>query len=118
MWDFCSHYETEALLRGRDERQAREEVHRLGERLGNYRRFRVPYLRSLAALAAWNGQSEQAIGHLQEAAQLAADLACRETLADPGGVGKLHEAMDSKRKHVPRLGGSDDHRGAGGGHQG
>ena len=39
-----------------------------------YPRYRVPYLRSLAVLATWDGQSEQAIGHLREAAQAAADL--------------------------------------------
>jgi len=73
-WDFYSHYETEALLRGGDERQAREEVHRLGERLGSNRRYRLPYLRSLATLTAWEGHSEQAIDHLREAAGLAAEL--------------------------------------------
>ncbi len=73
-WDFSPQYETEALLRVGNERQAREAVHRLGERLGPYRRFRIPYLRSEAALAAWDGQREQAIGHLREAVQLAADL--------------------------------------------
>ncbi len=67
-------YETEALLRAGDERQARAGVQRLGEHLGNYRRFRISYLRSLAVLAAWDGHSEQAIGHLTEAAALAADL--------------------------------------------
>jgi tetratricopeptide (TPR) repeat protein len=72
--DFYRQYETEALLRGGDERQAREEVHRLGEGLGPYRRFRIPYLRSLATLAVWEGHSEQAIGHLCEAAGLAADI--------------------------------------------
>jgi tetratricopeptide (TPR) repeat protein len=72
--DFYHEYETEALLHGGDERQAREEVHRLGERLGPYRRFRIPYLRSEALLSAWDGQREQAIGHLTEAAQLAAEL--------------------------------------------
>src|SRR5256885_16051882 len=72
--DFYSHYETEALLRGGDESQAREEVHRLGEALGPNRRFRLPYLRSLAALAAWDEHSEQAIDHLREAAGLATDL--------------------------------------------
>src|SRR5205807_4968335 len=72
--DFSFHFETEALLRGGDERQARVEVQRLGERLGSNRRFRLPYLRSEAVLAAWEGQSEQAIGHLREAAGLAADL--------------------------------------------
>ena len=40
------------------------DVRRLGERLGNYRRFHISYLRSLAVLATWDGQSEQAIGHL------------------------------------------------------
>jgi DNA-binding SARP family transcriptional activator len=74
MWDFYYHYETEALLRGGDERQAREAVQRHGERLGPSRRIRLPYLRSLAVLAAWDGHSEQAIGHLGEAAQLATDL--------------------------------------------
>jgi DNA-binding SARP family transcriptional activator/tetratricopeptide (TPR) repeat protein len=72
--DFYRQYETEALLRGGDERQARAEVQRLGEHLGPYLRFRIPYLRSLAKLSAWEGQREQAIGHLRTAAQVAADL--------------------------------------------
>jgi tetratricopeptide (TPR) repeat protein len=72
--DFSQQYETEVLLCGGDERQAREAVQRLGECVGPYRRFRIVYLRSLATLAAWEGRSEQAIGHLQEAGQLAADL--------------------------------------------
>src|SRR5258708_16083138 len=71
MLDFCSHYETEALLRGGDERQAREAVHRLGERLGSNRRFRVPYLQSLATRPTWDGVAEEAISYLHEAAQLA-----------------------------------------------
>ena len=73
-FDFYSHYETEALLHGGDESQARAEVQRLGERVGPNRRFRLPYLRSRARLSAWDGQSKQAIGHLREAARLAADL--------------------------------------------
>jgi tetratricopeptide (TPR) repeat protein len=73
-WDFSSHYETEALLHAGEERQAREAVQRLGERLGSNRRFRIPYLRSLALLADWQGHGEQAITHLREAAELAADL--------------------------------------------
>ncbi len=72
--DFYSQYETEALLRGGEERQARAEVQRLGNRLGSYRRFRIPYLRSRAMLAAWDGHSEQVIEHLREAAGLAADI--------------------------------------------
>ncbi len=72
--DFSRAYETEALLRGGEERQARAEVQRLGERVGTNRRFRLPYLQSLAVLSAWDGHNEQALGHLREAAQLAAGL--------------------------------------------
>jgi len=72
--DFSPQYETEALLRGGDERQTRAAMHRLGERLGPSPRFRIPYLQSLAVLAAWDGHNEQAIGHLREAAGLAADM--------------------------------------------
>ncbi len=77
-WDFYSHYKTEALLREGRERQAREEIYRLGEQLGSYRRFRLPYLRSLAVVADWQGQSEQAGGYLREAARLAADIGLPE----------------------------------------
>jgi tetratricopeptide (TPR) repeat protein len=87
--DFSQQYETEALLRGGDERQAREAVQRLGEGLGLYQRFRIPYLRSLAVLAAWEGHSEQAIGHLHEAAQLAADLGI------PGEQWQIQAALGS-----------------------
>jgi tetratricopeptide (TPR) repeat protein len=93
MWDFYHHYETEALLRGGDERQARETVQRHGERLGPSRRIRLPYLRSLAVLAAWDGHSEQAIGHLREAAQLAADLGLpAERWQIQAMLGSLYEA--------------------------
>lgn len=91
--DFYSHSETEALLREGDERQAREAVHRLGERLGPYRRFRIPYLRSLAVLADWEGHGEQAIGHLREAAALAADLGLQgEQWQIQAALGSLYEA--------------------------
>ncbi|TMC89462.1 MAG: hypothetical protein E6J10_01125, partial [Chloroflexi bacterium] len=72
--DFSPQYETEALLRGGDERRARAAVQRLGERVGPNRRFRIPHLRSMAVLAAWEGYREQAIGHLREAALLASDM--------------------------------------------
>ena len=49
-------------------------MQRHGERPGPNRRYRLSYLRSVAVLAAWDGHSEQAIGHLCEAAQIAADL--------------------------------------------
>jgi len=91
--DFYRQYETEALLRGGDESQARAEVQRLGERLGNYRRFRIAYLRSLAVLAAWDGHSEQAIGHLGEAAQVADDIGLPgEQWQIQAMLGRLYEA--------------------------
>ena len=91
--DFCRPYETEALLRGGDEHQARAAVHRLGERLEPYPRYRVPYLRSLAVLAMWDRLSEQAIGHLQEADQAAADLGLPgERWQIQAALGTLHEA--------------------------
>jgi len=91
--DFSRQYETEALLRGGDERQAREAVHRLGERLGPSPRFRLPYLQSLAVLAAWEGHREQAIGHLREAAGLATDLGLPgEQWQIQAALGTLYEA--------------------------
>ena len=76
--DFYAHAETEALLNAGQERQAREVVQRRGERLGSSHRFRIPYLRSLAILAEWDGHGAQAIGYLREAAELAADLCLPE----------------------------------------
>jgi predicted ATPase/DNA-binding SARP family transcriptional activator len=93
MLDFSPQYETEALLRGGGESQARAAVQRLGERVGANRRFRLPYLRSLAALAAWDGHSEQAIGHLRKAAQIAADLGLPgERWQIQAALGTLYEA--------------------------
>jgi len=92
-WDFSPQYETEALLQAGDERQARAEVHRFGENLGPYRRFRIPYLRSLAVLAAWDGHTKQAIDHLCEAAQLAADLGLPgERWQIQAALGRVYEA--------------------------
>ena len=92
-WDFSPQYETEALLRAGEERQARAEVQRLGKRLGPYRRFRLPYLRSLAVLATWEGQREQAIDHLCEAAQLAAEIGLPgERWQIQAALGRVYEA--------------------------
>jgi len=91
--DFSPQYETEALLRGGDELQARAEVQPLGEGLGLSPRFRVPYLRSMAVLAAWEGHSEQAIGHLREAARLAADMGLpAEQWQIQAALGTLYDA--------------------------
>ncbi|MFL5652811.1 MAG: tetratricopeptide repeat protein, partial [Ktedonobacteraceae bacterium] len=91
--DFSRQYETEALLRGGDERQAREALQRLGEGLGPSPRFRIPYLQSLAVLSAWEGHHEQAIGHLREAAGLAADLGLSaEQWQIQAALGTVYEA--------------------------
>ena len=50
-------------------RESRE----LRDRVGSNRRFRLPYLRSWAVIAVWEGQSEQALDHLSEATKLAAE---------------------------------------------
>lgn len=50
-FDFYRQHETEALLRGGEERLACEDVRRLGEqRVGRNRRFRLVHLRMLAVL--------------------------------------------------------------------
>ncbi len=67
-------HETEALLRGESVEQAKEDVRRFGELVGNKRRYRIPYLRSLAILAQWDGDTEQAIVHLEAARALAEQL--------------------------------------------
>ena len=72
--DFFRPSEIEALLRMGEEALAREEVQQMGKHLETYRRFRIPYLRSLAVLARWNGQSQQAIDYLRQASHVAIDL--------------------------------------------
>jgi DNA-binding SARP family transcriptional activator/tetratricopeptide (TPR) repeat protein len=67
-------YETEALLRGGDDDLARAEVERLGKIVGKNRRYRLPRLRSLAVLAQWDGDTDQAIQHLQAAVALAQEI--------------------------------------------
>ncbi len=86
------HHEVEALLRGGDERLAREEVHRFAKRAETNERDRMSYLRSLAVLSEWEGDTKRAIDHLQEAEALA------ERLGPPGElwqirarIGELHE---------------------------
>jgi len=67
-------YEIEALLRGGDNDLARAEVERLGGIVGNNKRYRLPLLRSLAVLAQWDGDTDQAITQLQAAAALAQEI--------------------------------------------
>jgi predicted ATPase/DNA-binding SARP family transcriptional activator len=86
-------HETEALLRGGSTDQAREEVRRFGERVGNKRRYRIPYLRALAVLARWDGDTEQAIVHLQQAVQLAEEIGLPGELWQLlAALGELHQS--------------------------
>lgn len=80
-------YETEALLRGGDGEVARTEVERLGRVVKDSVRFRLPWLRSRAVLAAWDGESRRAIAHLQSAGELAAEIGL------PGEAWSIHAAL-------------------------
>ena len=74
MEDLYLHYEVEALLRAGDERSAREEVRQLSERAQTNERERLVYLRSLAVLSEWGGDTQRAIEHLHEAHALAQEI--------------------------------------------
>ena len=65
------HYEVEALLRGGDERRAREEVRRFADRPRTNGRERIAYLRSMAVLSEFEGDTQETLDHLQEAEALA-----------------------------------------------
>jgi tetratricopeptide (TPR) repeat protein len=93
MWlDFVRHHEIEALLRGGEEKLAREDVKRLGERVGGNHRFRLVYLRMLAVLAEWDGQTGEALARLQEARTLAEEIGLPGELWQIWAArGELHE---------------------------
>jgi hypothetical protein len=114
--DFVRHYETEALLRGGDEELAREDAKRLGERVGENRRFRLVHLRMLAALARWDGDDEEELERLREAEALAEEIGLPGELWQiRAALGELHdrrgepeEARDAYRRSariVERLAG-------------
>ena len=67
-------YEIAALLWGGSEDQAREEVRRFGEDMNNKGRSALPYLRSLAVLAQFQGEIDATIAHLQEATRVAEEV--------------------------------------------
>jgi len=71
---FTGWYEIEAFLRGGNGNLARSEVERLGKIVDDNKRFRIPLLRSLAVLAQWDGDADQAIVQLQAAAALAREI--------------------------------------------
>ena len=86
--------ETEALLRAGEVELAHEDARRWGELIGHIPRYRLPHLRSLALLAEWEGDTQQALAHLQEA------LALAEQIGLPGEqwqilarLGKLYKVI-------------------------
>jgi DNA-binding SARP family transcriptional activator/tetratricopeptide (TPR) repeat protein len=86
------HDVVEALLRGGDERLAREEVSRFAEPAEVNERERVAYLRSLAVLSEFEGDTQRAIEHLYEARALAEKIELpKELWQIQSRIGKLHE---------------------------
>ncbi len=67
-------YETEALVCAGDVAAAADDVRRFGARIGDNLRYRIPYLRSRAVLAASCREIAQATAYLQEAASMARSL--------------------------------------------
>jgi tetratricopeptide (TPR) repeat protein len=86
------YYEVEALLWGGDERLAREEVCRLAERAKTNERERIAYLRSLAVLSEWEGDTKRAIEHLHQAHTLAEKIGLpKELWQIQSRIGELYE---------------------------
>jgi tetratricopeptide (TPR) repeat protein len=85
--DFSRPYEIEVLLHAGNEQQVREEIRHMEQSLGSNQRYRIPYLWSKALLTAWEGRTEQAIGQLHEAIQLAM------TLGLPGEQWQIRAAL-------------------------
>jgi tetratricopeptide (TPR) repeat protein len=89
------HHEAEALLRGGDERSAREVVRQLAERGEVNERERVAYLRSLAVLSEFEGDTQRAIKHLHEALTLAEKIGLPGELWQiQSKIGDLHERRE------------------------
>src|SRR5215204_914193 len=91
-FDFERHYETEVLLRSREESFVREEVRRLGESVGQNKRFRLVHLRMLTTLPRWDGDIGGALVHLREAEGLAQEIGLPGELWQiRAALGELHE---------------------------
>ena len=86
------HHEVEALLRGGDERHAREVVRRFADRPRTNGRERIAYLRSMAVLSEFEGDTQRAIGQLHEARTLAEKIGLpKELWQSQSKIGELHE---------------------------
>ena len=88
------YHEVEALLRGGDERLAREEVRLFSDRAKVNERNRISYLRSLAVLGEWQGNTQRAIDYLRQAETLAEKVALPGELWQiQSRIGRLHERL-------------------------
>jgi DNA-binding SARP family transcriptional activator/predicted ATPase len=86
------HYEVEALLRAGDERRAREVVKRFADTPRTNGRERIAYLRSMAVLSEFEGDTQRAIGQLYEARALAEKIGLpKELWQSQSKIGELHE---------------------------
>jgi tetratricopeptide (TPR) repeat protein len=86
------HYGIEALLRGGDERSAREEADRFAERAEEHERDRMAYLRCLALLGEFEGDTQRALDLLREAEMLAEEIGLPGELWQiRSKIGELHE---------------------------
>ena len=86
------HHEVEALLRGGDERRAREVVRRFADRPRTNGRERIAYLRSMAVLSEFEGDTQRAIAQLHEARTLAEKIGLpKELWQSQSKIGELHE---------------------------
>ena len=86
------YHQVEVLLRGGDERSAREELHRFAEHAEVNERNRISYLRSVAVLSDFEGDQERAIDHLHEAHTLAQEIGLPGELWQiQGRIGDIHE---------------------------
>jgi tetratricopeptide (TPR) repeat protein len=92
MFSIHLHREVEALLRGGDEDLAREEVRRFAERARANERDRMSYLRAMAVLSEWEGDTERALGRLREAEALTEEIGLPgELWRIQSKIGELHE---------------------------
>ena len=91
-FSFFLHHQVEALLRGGDEELAREEARRLAERARGNRRDRMSYLRAVAVLDEWEGDTQRALGRLREVEALAEEIGLPGELWQiEARIGELHE---------------------------
>ena len=86
------HHEVEALLRKGDERRAREAVRRFADRPRTNGRERIAYLRSMAVLSEFEGDTQRAIDQLHEARTLAQKIGLpKELWQGQDKIGELCE---------------------------